>query len=145
MLEQGRTMAQPIRVLIADDSARAREGLCALLTTWLGVEVVGEASNGQEALDLVAERRPDVVLMDVQMPVMDGLSATRAIRAREAETGRRRLPVIAVTANAMPHHVEECLAAGMDAHISKPIRAADLFDTISRLLAPDALDAAQAA
>ena len=80
VLAQGKTMAQPILVLITDDSARAREGLYALLTTWLGVEVVGEASNGQEAFDLVAERRPDVVLMDVQMPVMDGLQATRLIK-----------------------------------------------------------------
>ena len=75
-------MAQPIRVLIADDSARAREGLCALLTTWIGVEIVGEARNGQEAVELVAERRPDVVLMDVQMSVMDGLQATRLIKNR---------------------------------------------------------------
>lgn len=73
-------MAQSIRVLIADDSARAREGLCALLTTWHAVEVVGEAANGQEAFDLIAERRPDIVLMDLQMPVMDGLQATRLIK-----------------------------------------------------------------
>jgi len=79
-LEQGTTMAQSIRVLIADDSARAREGLCALLTTWHGVEIVGEAANGQEALTMIAERRPDVVLMDLQMPVMDGLQATRLIK-----------------------------------------------------------------
>lgn len=79
-LEQGKTMAQSIRVLIADDSARAREGLCALLTTWHAVEVVGEAANGQEAIDLIAERRPDIVLMDLQMPVMDGLQATRLIK-----------------------------------------------------------------
>jgi DNA-binding NarL/FixJ family response regulator len=78
-------MAQPIRVLIADDSSRAREGLCALLTTSLGVEVVGQAANGQEAIDLVAERRPDVVLMDLQMPVMDGFKATRLIKKRWPE------------------------------------------------------------
>jgi len=81
-LEQGTTMAPSIRVLIADDSMRAREGLCALLTTWHAVEVVGEAANGQEAIEMIAERRPDVVLMDLQMPVMDGLQATRLIKNR---------------------------------------------------------------
>jgi DNA-binding NarL/FixJ family response regulator len=73
-------MAQPIRVLIADDSERARNGLRALLTTWPEVEVVGEAADGEAAVRGVAECRPNVVLMDLQMPVMDGLQATRLIK-----------------------------------------------------------------
>ena len=73
-------MAQPIRVLIADDSERARNGLRALLTTWPEVEVVGEVADGQAAVRGVAECRPNVVLMDLQMPVMDGLQATRLIK-----------------------------------------------------------------
>jgi DNA-binding NarL/FixJ family response regulator len=75
-------MTQLTRVLIADDYARSRNGLRALLTTWPEVEVVGEAVNGREALHQVAERQPDVVLMDARMPLMDGLEATRLIKKK---------------------------------------------------------------
>src|SRR5918912_2083915 len=75
-------MAEVTRVIIADDSARARDGLRALLATWPEVEVVGEATNGQEAVRLVEECHPAAVLMDLQMPVMDGLQATRLIKHR---------------------------------------------------------------
>jgi DNA-binding NarL/FixJ family response regulator len=73
-------MAQPIRVLIADDHPRSRHGLRALLATSREVKVVGEAADGQEAVQLVADCQPDVVLMDAQMPIMDGLEATRHIK-----------------------------------------------------------------
>ena len=111
-LEQGKTMAQSIRVLIADDSTRAREGLCALLTTWHVVEIVGEAANGQEALDLIAERRPDIVLMDLQMPVMDGLQATRLIKANWPE-----VTVIMLTMHASQQTAAR--AAGADDFVIK--------------------------
>ena len=76
----------------------------------------------------------DVILMDVQMPVMDGLTAARAIRAREAETGRPRTPILALTANAMAHQILTYFAAGMDGHVSKPIEAAKLFEAIDAAL-----------
>jgi DNA-binding NarL/FixJ family response regulator len=73
-------MQNAMRVLIADDRFRSRQGLRALLATEPGIEVVGEAGDGREALRLVEERRPDAVLMDAKMPAMDGLTATRLIK-----------------------------------------------------------------
>lgn len=73
-------MTQPIRVLIADDSTRAREGLRVLFATWPEIMVVGEAADGQQAVALVGECQPNVVVMDVQMPVLDGVQATRQIK-----------------------------------------------------------------
>jgi len=88
--------------------------------------------NGQEALDALRQDPFDLVLMDVQMPVMDGFEATLAIRAEEAGTGRH-LPIIAMTAHAMKGDREECLAAGMDGYIAKPIRLADLDHVIGEV------------
>lgn len=86
----------------------------------LGCEV-REAQNGQEALDAIAEKRPDLVLMDCQMPVMDGYTATRNYRALEGNTNDR-LPIIALTANALEEDRQRCLDAGMDDFISKPFK-----------------------
>jgi CheY-like chemotaxis protein len=120
-----------LRILAAEDHANNRQVLGILLEL-LGADATF-AHDGREALDLWRAERFDVILMDVQMPEMDGLSATRAIRAAERAAGSGPTPIIAVTANAMPHHVRECLDAGMDAHVSKPIRAPELFAVISRL------------
>jgi CheY-like chemotaxis protein len=74
--------------------------------------------------------------MDIQMPVMDGLTATGQIRARELATGRARTPIVALTANAMSHHVDQYTTAGMDCHVAKPIQAADLFAALTRAAVP---------
>ena len=105
-------MAQPTRVLIADDSARARDGLRALLTTRPEIEVVGEASNGQDAVRLVAECRPDVVLMDLHMPVLDGIQATLLIKQQWPAVTVVVLTMYAVDQSA-------ALAAGADAFLIK--------------------------
>ncbi len=105
-------MAHPIRVLIADDSAHARDGLRSLLVTQPLVAVVGEATNGEDAVRRVAECRPDVVLMDLQMPVMDGLQATRLIKARWPA-----VTVIVLTIHA--EYERAALAAGADAFAVK--------------------------
>jgi CheY-like chemotaxis protein len=92
------------------------------------------ASNGQEACDAHAEDEFDVILMDVQMPVMDGFEATGRIRAAEAE-GRDRTPILAMTANAMEGDRERCLEAGMDGYVSKPVKREALFAEIERVRA----------
>ena len=93
------------------------------------------ASNGQEVLDLFKNHDWDVVLMDVQMPVMDGPTATRAIRQFERDQGRRPTPILALTANAMAHQLDEYRQAGCNGHVSKPIDASDLIGAMSRVLA----------
>jgi CheY-like chemotaxis protein len=76
----------------------------------------------------------NLILMDMRMPLMDGLDATRRIREREAATGRRRTPIIALTANVMPHQVASYRAAGMDAFVAKPIEVVRLFEAIATAL-----------
>ncbi len=92
------------------------------------------ANNGAEALERIAESSFDAVLMDCQMPVMDGFTATRRIRAMELSHGAKRLPIIALTANVMSEDRDNCLAAGMDAHLGKPIEPAQVIETLRRLL-----------
>jgi PAS domain S-box-containing protein len=93
---------------------------------------VALAEDGRRALQLAANEPFDAILMDMQMPEMGGLEATRAIRAHEAASGTRRTPIIALTANAMQSDREQCLQAGMDDYISKPIKAADLNEKLAR-------------
>ena len=78
----------------------------------------------------------DLVLMDVQMPVLDGVEATRTIRALEMQEGRARVPILALTANTMSHHLEDYTAAGMDGCVSKPIDAEALMDALVSALEP---------
>jgi CheY-like chemotaxis protein len=91
------------------------------------------ASNGREALEKLKEADFDLVLMDVQMPVMGGFEATAAVREGEKGTGRH-IPILALTARAMKGDRERCLAAGMDGYIGKPIRLEELFEQIEALI-----------
>ncbi len=94
------------------------------------------AENGEEALQKLSRERFNLVLMDCQMPIMDGYSATRLFREEEAlDPDRRRLPIVAMTANAMTGDRERCLASGMDDYLSKPLNRAQLADTLRRWLA----------
>jgi PAS domain S-box-containing protein len=98
------------------------------------------ANNGAEALERLAESTFDAVLMDCQMPVMDGFTATQRIRAAALQNRHgKRLPIIALTANVMTEDREHCMAAGMDAHLGKPIVPIQLTDCLSRYLTPDSL------
>jgi CheY-like chemotaxis protein len=117
-----------LRILAAEDNPMNQLVLKTLLGQ-AGLEA-RMVSNGEEALLAWAEGPWDVILMDVQMPVMDGPTATRLIREREAEAGQARTPIIALTANAMSHHVQEYLAAGMDILVAKPIKLPELFGAL---------------
>jgi len=121
------------RVLVVDDNEVNRMLATALLER-MGV-VVDSADDGRAALDRIAAGRYDLVLMDMEMPGMDGLTATEALRADEAATGKPRLPVIALTANAMVEDRARCVAAGMDGYVAKPIGVAHLRAELERLLA----------
>jgi CheY-like chemotaxis protein len=121
----------PLRVLLAEDSV-VNQKLAIGLMEKHGHSVV-VANNGKEAIAALASHRFDVVLMDVEMPEMDGLEATAVIRVKEKQTGEH-IPVIAMTAHAMKGDRERCLEAGMDDYVSKPIRAQQLFDTLESVL-----------
>jgi len=123
-----------LRVLAAEDNAVNQLVLKTLLHQ-MGVDPT-VVENGQLAVEAWEAGEWDVVLMDIQMPVMDGLTATALIRNREADTGRPRTPIVALTANAMSHQVDQYITAGMDGHVAKPIQAAELFEALTRAAVP---------
>ncbi|MBU2550402.1 MAG: response regulator [Proteobacteria bacterium] len=125
-----RETQRSLKVLLAEDNP-VNQMLVVHMLERRG-HVVTVANNGREALRALHNQRFDLALMDIQMPEMDGLAASRTIRAREKSTGEH-LPIVALTARAMQGDREECLNAGMDAYVTKPIRADELFRNIDRL------------
>jgi two-component system sensor histidine kinase/response regulator len=123
--------ASEARILVAEDNAvNQRLALRLLEKRGYAATVVGD---GRAAMTILEEQEFDLVLMDIQMPEMDGFEATAAIREREKSSGRH-IPIIAMTAHALKGDQERCLAGGMDAYISKPIRTEELFSAIARAL-----------
>jgi CheY-like chemotaxis protein len=125
-------------VLVADDHPTNRR----VVELMLGeVADLVSVENGQEALQaLAAGPAFDLVLMDMQMPVMDGLTAVREIRKAEAAKGTPRLPVIMLTANAMPEHMADAISAGADLHLGKPFTAQALFEAMDQAMAASPAD-----
>jgi signal transduction histidine kinase/CheY-like chemotaxis protein len=119
----------PVRILVAEDNA-INQRLLALMLKRLNYEV-HVADNGRAAIEAWKERDFDLILMDMQMPHVDGLEATRYIRQAE-RTGRKRVPIVAVTANARAEDRAACLAAGMDDYLAKPIRSDELVEKVKR-------------
>ena len=120
------------KLLLVDDQVENLIALEAVLEP-LGQELV-RAHSGKEALTHLLRDEFALILMDVQMPEMDGPTAAQAIRRREVETGRSRTPILALTANAMSHQEAEYLACGMDAIIAKPIQVDRLFAALQEAL-----------
>jgi len=120
-----------LSVLLAEDNV-VNQHLASRLLVKMG-HSVAVAQNGLEAVSLHASGDFDAVLMDVQMPEMDGFQATRAIRDREKELGTPRLPIIALTAHAMSGDREKCMQAGMDYYLSKPLKAQELRDLLQAI------------
>lgn len=121
------------RILVAEDNEMNRRVLSALLVnTGLDIDFV---VNGAQAVKVYQEHAYDLIMMDVSMPVMTGIEATRAIRALESIRALPRMPIIALTANAMPEQIKACMAAGMDMHVAKPIDIKNLYAAIETALA----------
>jgi CheY-like chemotaxis protein len=132
-----------LRLLAAEDNEMNQMVLRTLLEPFgIAPHIV---ANGEDAVSAWETGDWRVILMDVQMPLMDGPTATRLIREREAELGRPRTPIIALTANAMSHHAEEYLACGMDEVVAKPLNITELIRAIERVrqMAEDAALAQQ--
>lgn len=125
------------RVLLAEDEPINRL-LTETLLSQAGVELTS-VENGEEAIRMVQENDYQIILMDVQMPVMDGLEATRTIRQSEKRSGRKRTTIIALTAFAMQGDREKCLQAGMDDYLSKPVEKTQLLNMLTRYLTSSAL------
>ena len=123
----------PLQILLAEDNAVNQKLACCLLEKWgHSVTVV---ADGQAAVEAATSRHFDVVLMDIQMPVLSGLEAAARIRKREAGTGGH-IPIVALTAHAGARNRDLCLQAGMDGYVSKPIRRAELLEALNGIAAP---------
>jgi CheY-like chemotaxis protein len=130
------------RILLAEDNEINQEIAMELLRL-LGFSATDLAANGREAVDAALSKHYDLILMDIQMPEIDGFEATRRIRT-SGKAGCDSIPIIAMTANAMETDKENCLRAGMNDHISKPIDPALLSETLRRWLHAKAEDSDKA-
>jgi YesN/AraC family two-component response regulator len=118
-----RSMSNPTNIIVVEDSSRARRALTAYMSLQAGIRITAEASNGLEAISKIKSSPPDIVLMDMQMPVMDGLEATKIIK--------KRWPWVKVIALTMyQNYQSEALSAGADAFLVKGCSVAELISTV---------------
>jgi DNA-binding NarL/FixJ family response regulator len=117
------------RLLIADDHALVREGMRAMLANEPNLEVVGEAENGREALELCRELRPDLILMDVRMPEMDGMAATRVIKGAYPSTS-----VLIVTTHESPEYLMDAIRAGAAGYVLKDSTKQQLLNAVRKVI-----------
>ena len=127
----------PVRIVVVDDQDVVRAGFAALLATQPDFAVVGSAADGATATRLSREQRPDIVLMDVRMPIMDGIEATRRITADTAGSDRPR--IIMLTTFDLDEHVYDALSAGASGFLLKEVTAEGLFDAVRVVATGEAL------
>src|SRR5882757_9912176 len=132
-----RSAPPPVRIVVADDQDVVRAGFAALLDTQPDLRVVGSAADGAAAVRVCAEVRPDVVLMDIRMPVLDGIEATRRITARAGGSGTPR--IVMLTTFDLDEHVYDALAAGASGFLLKDMPAERLFEAVRVVAAGEAL------
>ncbi len=123
---------RPLKILLVDDSHDNRLLIHAYFKKL--PYTIHEAENGAEAVEMYRSGNYDLVLMDIEMPIMDGYSATRAIRAIESKTGHRRVPILALTASVLTEALKKALDAGCDAHIAKPVKKATLLAAVHKAM-----------
>ncbi len=126
-------VSENLKILLAEDNP-INQRLAALMINMLNLKC-DLASNGQEAYDLFQQKQYDLILMDMNMPVMSGMDATRLIRRFEQEAGRRRAYIVALSASEIFEGRQICLEAGMDEFMEKPLREELLLDLIARISA----------
>jgi len=119
-----------IKVLLTDDHKLVRTGIRRLLEDSQQVSIVGEADCGEKSIQLAKELQPDVILMDVNMPEMDGHEATKKIRGLEDE--KKDIPIIALTASVLNTDIHKCLESGMNDYIPKPFKREELLVTLNK-------------
>jgi CheY-like chemotaxis protein len=129
-----------MRVLVAEDHPTNRAVVTLILEPF-GVDLT-LVENGREAVEMVVREGFDLILMDLQMPVLDGLGAAREIRSLEMARGRPRTPIVALSASALPEHIAGTRAAGMDGHLAKPISADDVIALLVRIYEEKTAEAA---
>jgi DNA-binding NarL/FixJ family response regulator len=129
----------PIRVLLVDDQQLVRTGFRMILADEPGIVVVGEAADGRAALDQAARLAPDVVVMDLRMPVMDGVEATRRLAAQDGPAGARPPRVLVLTTFDADEYVVEALRAGASGFLLKDVTPADFVGALRLVAAGDAL------
>jgi len=129
-------MSAPVRIVVVDDQEVVRSAFGALLDTQPDFAVVGAAADGVEAIEVCREQQPDVVLLDIRMPVMDGIAATRAIVSEARGTGPR---ILILTTFDLDEHVYDALAAGASGFLLKDVSAERLFDAVRVVAAGEAL------
>ena len=118
-----------VRILVADDHEAVRKGVCAILGTRLDIEVCGEASNGQEAIAKAHDLKPDLIILDITMPVLNGLDAARVIRLTLPE-----LPILLLTMHEGKHIIEDAKKIGIEGFVCKSEASATLLAAVDAVL-----------